>query len=236
MAPDLEVDLKKFRLFSELLGDMKKSLTFAARNALNDIAFEAREEWSKRQLPKAFTLRNNWTERGLRVEKARGRKFEELQSKVGSVREYMLPAEEGSTQTKRGKHGVAVPTSGASGQGPKEKRTRLIRRPNYLSSLTLVKRVGGSKAQQNAIAMRMAREKGQLAFLEIGKRKGIFKVGGRKKGKPRLKLLYDLTHSSVSTKPIPTLERTIDAVRPRFLSIHLKHMEAELVRHSIKWK
>ena len=237
MATGVNVDLTDFRKLERLLENFAtKSIPFAARNALNEIAFEARKEWTEVQLPKAFILRNTWTAKGIRYEKATGRNIAGMHSKVGSLRDYMLPREEGSTQTKRGKHGVAIPQSGAAGQGPKQVRTRPVRRANYLSSLSMVKRVGGSKRQQNAVAIAMAKKSGQSVFLEVGRRKGIFKVGGGKQKKPRLKLLYDLSHSAVTTKPIPTLERTIDAVRPRFLSIHMKHMEAELTRHSVKWK
>jgi hypothetical protein len=236
MAMGVTVDMIKFRLFSRLLENFAtKSIPFAARNSLNEIAFGARQEWATKQLPEAFTLRNTWTAKGLRVEKAQGRTIEGMHSKVGSLREYMMGREEGATQTKRGKHGVAIPMSGAAGQGAKQKRTRLVRRPNYLSALQVVKRKGSSKRQQNAISISMAKKTGGVAFLEVGRRKGLFAVGGGKQKKPRLKLLYDLSHSTVTTKPIPTLERTIDAMRPRFLAIHMKHMRAELVRHRMAW-
>lgn len=234
MPLGLTIDMVKFRVLSRHLEVYaSKAIPFAARAALNDIAFEARKEWAERQLPQAFTLRNTWTAKGLRVEKAQGRTIANMQSRVGSLREYMLPREEGATQTKRGKHGVAIPQSGAAGQGAKTKRTRLVRRPNYLSALQTVKRVSGSKQRQNAVAIAMAKKSGGVAFLEVGRRKGLFRVGGGKQKKPRLKLLYDLSHSTVTTKPIPTLERTIDAIKPRFLSIHMRAIRAELIRNRV---
>lgn len=245
MALGVTVDLVKFRLYSRLLENFaRKSVPFAAKSALNEIAFDARKEWATKQIPEAFTLRNTWTARGVRVDKAQGRTIAGMQSKVGSIREYMLEREEGDTQTKRGKHGVAVPTTGASGQPKKAKRTKAVRPQNYLNAIQVARSVSGTRKRRNVVGVMMALKTGGVAYLEMrkslkgdlqgGLRKGLFRVTGGKR-RPKLRLLYDLTKSTVTTKPIPTLERTVDAVRPRFLKAHVKAMHAELVRHKMAW-
>lgn len=245
MAQGMSLDLKEFTRLSRLLEDIaQKSIPFAARRAMNDIAFDARAEWTTKQMPEAFTLRNKWTQRGVSVEKATGRTLAGMQSKLGSVRDYMLPAEEGSTETKKGKHGIAIPMSGASGQGKRAPRTRPVRQQNYLQALQVARSVSGTRKRRNVVGVIMAMKTNGVAYLEMRKglkgggqgalRKGLFRVSAGGKRKPKLRLLYDLTKSTVTTKPIPTLERTIEAVTPRFMQHHMKAMQAELDRLKVK--
>lgn len=241
---EITADLRQLRkLQKDLEKFAHKAMPFAVKNGLNDIAFAARKEWAENQLPKAFTLRNTWTARGLRVDKATGRSIATMQSAVGSIRDYMLEREEGSTQTKRGKHGVAIPMTGASGQPKRAKRTKPVRPANYLQALQVARTTTGTRKRRNVVGMMQAIKSGGVAYLEMrkatkgggqgGLRKGLFRVSGGKR-KPKLRLLYDLTKSVVRTKPIPTLEETLKAMAPRYVRIQMSALVAELQRHKVK--
>lgn len=230
----LKVDTRQLqKLERHLETYAKKAVPFAVRNGLNTTAFEARKQWVT-ELKSTFVLRNTWTERGLRVDKATGRTVANMQSAVGSIRDYMAEQEQGSTQQKRGKHGVPVPMSGASGQGKKSKRTRSVRRANYLSAMTVAKRVGGIRQRRNAVAIALAAKSGGVAYLDMGRRRGLFSVTGRKKG-VRLRLLYDLSHATITSKPRPTLANTLHHLAPKLPGIQRDALLAELKRHRILW-
>jgi hypothetical protein len=226
----IHVNLHRVERLERHIAKFTRAVPYAVKGTLNDTAFAAREEWV-RQLQSTFTLRNKWTERGLRVDKASGRTVAGMQSVVGSLREYMREREDGSTETKRGKHGVAIPKSGASGQGKKAKRTRPVRAVNYLSTMQLQKRVTGTDARKNTVAIMMAKKAGGgVVLLEKRRRKGLFRVEPSTK-KPRL--LYDLSKTMVTTKPYPTLQRTLEVIEPKRLAIWEKNLEAQLARNKV---
>lgn len=226
----IQVKLHRVERLERHLAKFTKAVPYAIKGALNDTAFAAREEWA-RQLQSTFVLRNKWTEKGLRVDKASGRNIATMQAVVGSLRDYMKDREEGSTETKRGKHGVAIPMSGASGQAKKAKRTKPVRRTNYLSAITMHKRVSGTDARKNTVAIMMAKKAGGgVVLLQKRGRKGLFRVqaGGKK---PRL--LYDLSKSVVRTKPYPTLQETLKVIEPKRMGIWQKNLEAQLARNKV---
>lgn len=229
----LKVDTRDLKRLEEHLERYaKRSLPYAIRNGLNTTAFEARKEWVA-QLPKAFTLRNTWTEKGLRVDKAGGRSIATMESRVGSIRDYMGEQEQGYTQRKRGKHGVAIPTAGASGQGKKARRTRSIRRSSYLSALNVVKTVTGGRQRRNAVAIALAAKAGGVAYLDLGKRKGLFSIQGKPKGGLKIRMLYDLSKPTVVTKPHKTLEPAIEKLMPRLPAIQERALLDELRKQRI---
>lgn len=226
----IHVNLHRLERLERHIAKFTRAVPYAAKGALNDMAFAVREEWV-RQLQGTFTLRNKWTEKGLRVDKAQGRDLGTMQSVVGSLRDYMKDREEGSTEQKRGKHGVAIPMSGASGQGKKRKRTKPVRAVNYLSAMQLQKRVTGTDARKNTVAIMMAKKKGGgVVLLEKRRRKGLFRVEAEGK-KPRL--LYDLSKPVVTTKPYPTLKPAVKAVAPRMGEFWMKNLEAQLARNKV---
>lgn len=213
-------DAKKLQgRFREL---RERAIPHATREALNGLAFAAKEEWPK-QMAKAFTLRNKWTAGSVRVRKAVGNNISRMQSEVYSASPYLAKQEHGGTESAKGKHGVAIPTSSAAGQSLKAKpRTRLVQKKSYLSALKLHRNFRGSRQARNAQAIREAKKTNGVAFLDLGRRKGLFRMTG-KKGKPRM--LYDLSHRRITLRPRKTLEPTIAHVRriaPRILGAAMR--------------
>jgi hypothetical protein len=216
-------DLKTFRA---------SAIPFAVRNALNRSAFHARKEWQE-EMRSSFTLRNRYVERSVLVERATGRDASQMEARVGSTAPFMLTQEQGGTV--RGRSGQkGIPTAPAAGQGEGAARTKLVRSGNRLAALNMRKANGSTRAQRNAVALAMARRKGErVVLLERPKGgKGIFRLmGGRKKLKVRM--LWDFSRSSVRVPPEPTLQRTLKRIEPQMAAIHRDAFVEQLRRHKI---
>lgn len=213
-AKEMVADLKKMR---------EKAVPFAIKNALNTAAFETRRLWQA-EVKSVFTSRNLFTVNSIRVEQATPTK---LQATVGSVAPYMGLQETGGTDS--GRHGrkpIAGPV--AAGQAPGGKRTRLVRGRFKLPAINVAHpALHGNRKQRNAIAIAVAIKSGsKRAVLERpGGGKGLFILGGRAKA-PTVRLLWNVSKSSVHIKAEPTLQRSLDAVKPK-----LEHMmEAALTQ------
>lgn len=204
----------------------QRGLPYAARNTLNRSAFKAREIWVD-TVRDTFTLRNSWTVRSIRVDKARGTNPLTMVSRVGSVAEYMETQEEGGVERKTGRHGVAIPTSAASGQGRSGRRTKPVRRPNQLRNIQLAgRRAASSRKQRNAIAIKTAIAAGRkFVFLELDdSRQGIFRIRGRR----RVDLVWDLSRPSVRIPASKTLGRTIRKLAPSLPDIAIGALVEQL--------
>ena len=200
------------RLVNHLETFSKRSVPFAMRDGINRSAFAARKIWQQK-IRETFVLRGNkFTAKGaIQVEKARGIKVNRMEAVLGSIADYQRDQEDGVTLRTRGKHGKAIPTSAAAGQKGARPRTRLVSRRNKLTAITLTSskfRQFKSKRQRIAVAVRMAKAKGQnFIFLKVSSTNaGIYRLIGKR---PKMRRIWDMSHSSVRIKPQPTLEPTV---------------------------
>lgn len=226
----IEIELRNAGALAKTLEKLRaQAVPHAVRGMLNHVAFDARREWHA-QIDKAMIVRNQFTKRSIRVEKARGTHLGRMQAVVGSVLEYMAKQEFGGQERARGKRGVPIPTSSAAGMGMKARpRTRMVRARNYLSAIRLVQAVPGSKQRKNAAAIRMARARGDgVAYLDTGKRRGLYRIPPGKRAKPRM--LYDLSRRTVNVPKRPTLQRTLRVIEPNFAMQARRAIMDELVR------
>lgn len=229
----INVEIKGLEKLRDDLGKFaKKAMPAAARETLNELAFATRREWVQ-QVGRKFILRNKYTVSSLRVEKAKSFDLATMESKVGSTVPYMLEQEEGHTETARGKHGVAVPTSSAAGMARRAARTKQVQRKNYLTAIQVASRVRGIRQRRNAVAIRLAEHTGGVAFLDLGKRKGLFRVSKTSKGRYSVRMIYDLSKRAVRAKAIPTLEPALAVVTPRAPAVLEKAALAQMRRFKI---
>jgi hypothetical protein len=203
----LSVDLRQLKQFERDLEALhKRGLPQATRQAVNDLAWKARAEWQE-ELKESFTLRNQFTGRSIRVEPARSSKITDQQSVVGSVAPYMLTQEEGGVLTGKGGASKPVPTTAAR-IGKSEQR--LVSRPNRMQSIRLQARHGQGERQRNAIQIELAKRSGRkFAYIEKGRKRGIFRVTGGKRA-TRLTLLQNLSHRSVTIRPQLTMQPAVE--------------------------
>lgn len=224
------VTVEDARAFEARLANIRdRAIPHAVRDALNELAFVARAEWVD-IIGARFTLRNRFTERSLRVTKARGTDMGSMQAVVGSTADYMRDQEQGARKGKRGKHGLAIPTPAAAGQSPKaSKRTRVIRRGYYLGAMRVVDRVQGSQRAKNAAAIAMAKRTGGIAYLETENNKGLYRIMGTKK-RPKPRMIYSLNESSVTIEPTRTLSAAMLEANARAPAITIAAMQRQIDR------
>ena len=197
-----------------------RAIPHAIRDTLNGCAFALRTEWQK-TVRSDLTNRNKYTERSIRVDRARGINVRAMVSRTGSVAAYMGDLEEGTTARGKGKHKV-IPAPAAAGHAPGAgKRTRVVRQALRISGLQVAKQSLGryGKRRQNAITLAIAQRKGERFVLlnrQKGSGRGLFEVraGGRKQ--LGLRMLYDLSRGSVRVPARHTLKHAIAKATPLF--------------------
>lgn len=233
---DVKVDLADVeRARDDLETFAKRALPYAVRNSLNTSAFEGRKEWTG-QIKRSFILRNTFTTRSLRVVKARGTDLNDMASFLGSVAKFMGDQERGGVLRGRFGRSKPVPTAVAAGQAPGARpRTKQVRRPNWLTTIRINRRLrtrAKSRGQLNLIKVRLAAKRGQrFALLDLGKRKGLVRITGKKR--ITVRMVWDLSRRAVRVPAEPTLQRTLTALEPRLPLIHRDALVDQLRRHKV---
>lgn len=225
----LSVDTSDLRrLENDLKTLARKAIPFAARNAINVSAFEARKLWQA-EIDEQFILRNKFTAQSIRVEKARTLNTRSMFATVGTVADYMRTQEFGGSESK------AIPTEVAAGQAMgSQPRLRTVRGPNQITSIRLTDRnKSASRKVRNRIAIRRAIKAGnKFVLLDLERGPGIFRImGGRRN--LQVRMVWDLRSGAHRIPPHPTLGPTLKALEPRLVDIHRASILEQLKRHGV---
>lgn len=211
----------------------KRSVPYAARETLNGLAFAGRKIWQE-QMASSLTLRNPFTQRRALVERATGSRTQGMQASLGHTEDYMRRLEFGIGERAR-RGGLAIPTEAAAGQAKGSLpagRKRAVRPALVIRVLGKIKRQGKAmpRKARNARAVRQAIKDGsRLAYLELDRRRGIYRImGGRKR--PTIRKLYDLSRRAVPLPRIPTLQRTLDLALLQGPTLGLAAIQKQLNR------
>lgn len=233
----LENDLDRFG---------EKTLPFAVRETLNTAAFKTRK-LATTVVEKKFTLRNSFTKRSIQYRKVGAHRIDDMFSEVGSTQEYMAKQETGFTTRKSGKHGIAIPTPEASGEGQARVRKRPIRRTNQLSRINIAKGLSGEyrRAYGNA-HQRLTRmvqdsiEYGHRVLFwksDNDRRTGFYRiVGGKrtKRGWPegaKLQFLYGVNQETTVTENGEWLQPATDITRKQMGSLYRQALLNQIRRN-----
>lgn len=222
----LQADLKVFA---------KRAYPFATKQTINKAAFTARG-FAQDNIRENMVTRNRFTVQSVQVDQARTLNVSRQVATVGSIADYMEDQEFGGLKSKGGKEGVAIATPYSSGESQDaQPRKRLPRKPNVLANIRLSKRVKrkGSKLQQNLVKVREAAAAGRrYVFLELRRRKGIFRVLGGKR-KPRIKMVWSMTKQSVVIPKNPWLKPAVDKTQPLVAEIYKQALIFQLKRNKL---
>jgi hypothetical protein len=227
------VDTSDFRRYERDLKRFGEAHAHGQRNALNGCAFEAQKAW-RTEVKRTFTLRTQFTERSIQVDKAKGLDLRTMQASVGSVAPYMEDQEEGAVVHGRGKH-KAIPAAVAGGAAGPGIRPRPVlgryRLPSIKVANPKVGRFGRKK--RNAIAMSLAVKTGNK-FALLSKAKGggraLFEVRKVSKRKFKTRLIWNVDRASVHLKPEPTMHRAIARSMSAFERITQNALREQLRR------
>lgn len=230
----IEIDQKQIKQLERDLKTFKRrALPFATKATVNGAAF-ATQKTARRDINVKMITRNRFTEQSVRVEQTRTLKINQQIAVVGSIADYMADQEFGGTNRPEGEN-VAIPTGYSAGQEKQQPRTKLPRKPNKLANIRLKRRRRGatSRKQRNVAAVKAAAQStNKYVFLDLGKRKGIFKVVGGKR-KPRLKMVYDLTRKSTPIPKNPWLKPAVDHTQQKMPAIYFKALQFQAKRHNL---
>lgn len=191
----------------------KRSLPFAARETVNGLAFAGREAWQE-EMRGALTLRNRFTERRALVDRATTLRMSHMEARLGHTEPYMALLERGGVE-RAAKRFRPIPTEVAAGQAKgstRSGRKRAVRAANVITRLGSLRVTGIGKLSRkarNARAVQGALRSGRkLALLDLGRRKGVFRVTGSRR-RPRITMLYDLSRRRTPVPRTPTLEGAV---------------------------
>ena len=225
-------ELKEFEADLKTFGS--RAFPFASKSTVNGLAFKARTI-AQGQIKNDLTLRNRFTLQSVQVDQTRTLNVSRQEATVGSIAPYMETQEFGGIKTKSGSEGVTISTGWSAGQENAQPRTRMPRKANRLENIKLKKRTGrnASRKQQNLIAIKQAAESGsKYIFLDLGRRKGIFKVIGGKR-RPKIKMVHDLTQQSVTIPRNPWLLPSVTKAQAFGPELYKKALVFQLKRQNL---
>ncbi len=211
-----------------------KALPYATRNTINQTAFRTMRE-ARANVRTYMVTRNRWSEQSIRVNPSRTLNINRQAAAVGSIAPYMEVQEYGGVKRAGGREGTPIPTAYSAGQGLTARpRTRLPRKPNKLANIRLSSRgIRGNRRRRNIAVVKQAAESGQkYVYLDLGRRKGIFKVIGGKR-RPKVRMVHDLTRRSVRIPREPWLRPAVDTLAPKMRGIHAESLRFQIRRFGI---
>ena len=244
-----------------------KGAGYVAKQALNHGVRTARVKWHG-EMEQSLILRNNFAKNTIVYRSATGTDVSKLRAVVGSLvklkggttdSDMMAKVEFGESESKKGKHGVAVPTGYAAGQEGANPTTRVVR-PKFRIDRTDVGGINKIVArfkeprQRNAATIAMARRRGiEYGILETKHGHGLFKINKGRAAKKRAskrkrrsrakssaspvqfsssgspKLVWSYYNPTVRMRPHPTLEPTVQTMRRLMPNIFTAYLKKQFL-------
>lgn len=222
----MEKDLKLFA---------RGAYPFATRATLNSAAFEARR-MAQENIREDFINRNRFTEGSIRVDRAVGVSVDAQAAIVGSIAPYMGLQEIGGSTGSEAGRGQSIPTAYAAGQAMNaQPRTKLPRKPNRLENIRLrhSRKRGATRQQRNVAAVKAAAGSWKrYVYLDLGRRRGIFRVVGSAK-RPTLRMVYDMSRTRVVIGPRPWLSPAVQKSSAKLPQFYAQALTYQLKRRGI---
>ncbi len=224
----IETDLREVKRMERRLAALRHSaIPFATRDTINKMAFDSQKK-ARNEITDKMVLRNKFTISSVRVDRATGTNIAAQKAIMGSTADYMDEQEFGGRKKRATGKSVGIPTSFSAGLGRGARpRTKLPRAMYKMSSIALRSvgaRRGKNAKQRNAISIAMS--KGGYTFLDLGRRKGIFKID--KKGNPTM--LHDLTRPSVNIPARKWMKPAVDEIVNKRGDYYRRALEFQIAR------
>ena len=235
-------ELKQFE--SDLKTFAARAYPFATKSTLNSAAFDARRRYVE-NAKDSMTLRNKFTASSVRVDQARTLNVGRQSATVGSIAPYMDEQEFGGVKRAKGKKGVPLATSVASGEGEGvQPRRRLPTAPNRLARIKFGK-VGKkkfkSRRQEIFVKTLMAVRSGKrYLYLDTNNKQAIYRIKGRgrldKRGRItgiQMRMVYDLSHKTIRIPRNPMLDPAVKATERIMPELYREALIFQLRRQNL---
>lgn len=223
--------LRELAIKQALRQASQKAVPYAMRDYVNAQAFDARQNWQA-IIPQKMKLRNGFTIGSIRVEKASS--LSDPYAIVGSVAPYMNEQEEGAIESRKGRHGVALP---AAAPGKRKTRGRVApkNRPGAIRTLDANLPALGHRTRQIAVGLHMAEKRGgaHYAFLKMRKnRMGIYLLDPSKK--KSVKKVIDLSKPRVTIPRNETMDPAVQRTMQKSQRLAFQALAKQINR--VGWK
>jgi len=235
------IDDKETKRLEKELGVLRdRAFPFATKETLNRTAFVAQKMY-RRNIQRKLTTRNKYTEQSIRVEMAKGLSIRNQMSVVGSIADYMEDQEFSGIKSKTGKHGVAITTSFASGEGRgAQPRKRLAKKKNKMRNIRLTKTRSRAKNKKQAIVLKIKQAintGNRTIFHDFGNgSRGILRVVGGRKGHTkgaRLEMIQDMSKRTVTIPKTPLLKPAYEKATLMMPRIYRDSLRFQIKRYNI---
>jgi len=235
------IDDKETKELEDWLDTLRdKAFPFATKNTLNKTAFVAQKMY-RRNIQRKLTTRNKYTEQSIRVKQAKGLNIRNQMSIVGSIADYMEDQEFSGIKSKTGKHGVAITTSFASGEGRgAQPRKKLAKQKNKLRNIRLTKTRSRAKNKKQAIIIKVKQAVNtgnRTIFHDFGNgSRGIMRVVGGRKGHTkgaRLEMIQDMSKKTISIPKTPLLKPAYEKASRMLPRIYRDSLRFQIKRHRL---
>ena len=183
---DTEQQIKKYNRRLRKIG--RVGIPLGAAGTLDNMAFESRKI-SIKTFNRKFIIRSNWTERGMRFQKAKkGIPIKHMESRSGNIREYADLLEKGGT-VRADNQLLPIPALGA--RVSKSKRKRIAKRFRMPLKARRLPKISGSPTRRFAAMLNIARKEKYFGPFLITKSEagsdrlpvGIFNLSGHGRGR-----------------------------------------------------
>ena len=229
---DIKKSEKDLKVFAS------KAYPSATRHTVNETAFKARELAIK-NIKKDMIVKNQWTLKGIKVNKTKSLLVTQQEAATGSVDSYMERQEFGGVVRGDGV-GKPIATSASANQGRNKPRTRATIPSNRLNKIRLHKRhrrslrSGMTRSQKVAAQINQAAQDGEkYVYLETKRRKGIYRLKGGKR-RPRIKnMIWDLSKKQYTTPKNSWLKPAADDARKHTPQIYKDALIFQLKRWNL---
>lgn len=152
---DTADQIKKYNRRLKQIG--KIGIPLAAAGTLDNLAFESRKI-SIRIFEGKHIIRSNWTQRGMRFEKAKKNvPIKQMESRSGNTRDYAALLEHGGTIRAENKF-LPIPALGSRVSRSKRKRIAKKFKMNQLSGVRRMPKISGSPTRRFTAMLNIARK------------------------------------------------------------------------------
>lgn len=204
----ISLDTKNIKLLQARLDVLdKKGFPKATRDTLNITVANARKT-ARRLIQENMVIKgaknSNPALRGVQFDQTQSLIVKDQKAVIGHTSPFWPLQEFGGTVFAKGKDGLPIPTGAAANQRGVAIRTRQVAARNRLSRIKLGRSTVRAKnrKQRNAVLIAQAKKRGAKkdVFLDLGAKKGIFRVG-----KDKITMMYDVSEKSARLRPRPAI-------------------------------
>jgi hypothetical protein len=215
---EFSIDYSQITAYSLMMSSAyPKQMRNAVKDTLTKVAYRSSQQAKNRVLPKEFVLRNKYTQRGIRYDKAKGSTIDNAYSKFGSLQKFksnLALQDQGGTLKPKGNNLSKGTKASRMGQSY-YKKTRSVYNKSQFKPVTAANFATKNTRAKIAPKTRRGRLIGAIMWAKRTGFKGLLATkafsgayGAYKVAKNKLSMIYNLDHKEQKIKPTQWQEKS----------------------------